>query len=353
MNRGILWFSVGCLTVLLIGVGVLYWMPNSELPRLSIGAPSQEKPDTKLYRKIQTAYGLKDASRLRVLVEDLAGEYPQSGFLPDSWRMMADVLMGEKNYDAAKPLLDRILKTSGVPAPVMDQTALLYGKWLQETERFDPAGLNLLEDLYVRSEGVAKQEIASTIGYQYLYKNDDAMALQYFQKASGENALVGSARVLIKMGKYPEAIQVYRNYFTQYPKSERFRGVFEAYSKQTLYYAKKLSEAKLPEQALLLLSELAENFPLEEASDTALLAMSEIYQKAKDYSNAENYLNRVLKNRPVSGDETALSRWVVLRYEQDDFTGVLVKYREYESRYPQGQYLKDLQEWKRMAEKQL
>jgi tetratricopeptide (TPR) repeat protein len=223
--------------------------------------------------------------------------------------------------------------------------AELLGEIGRDNGKYDPVVMNYLENAYLKSEGLQKPIIAGLLGYQALYSKDYKTAICYFNIASGEEGLIGRARVDIELGNYPDAIQEYLNYFSLCRAGERFERVRDAFIRQSLYYAGALKKAKDYKQAVQYYLNVVNTFPSDAAAGEGLLKVAGIYSITGGYQKSSDCLDKVLNSRFTNCFEEAVYDKAVLYYQWGKKNLSIKYFKELQEKYPSGIFGSKAQDW--------
>ncbi len=348
MNSGEKWLAFWGFILLLIMVGVLsFFMLNSKLfikysnhSGLLIG-----KRDEELYKKIKSAYEMKDYQKTLDLSSDFLTDYPESDFQYKVLSITAGVFYDQRDYNKARQILQKIFAGSPRDSADFVDAVVLLGAISKEYEKYDPVVLNYLEDAYLKADNSKKPFLAVYLAYQYFYKKDYINAVTYFNNGPDEEDMIGRARVYIEQGYYPQAIQEYLNYFNAYPKTERYERMKSAFIKQSFFYAEVLKKSKEYQKAIQYFLNIINIFPQDPAADQGLIKIADIYAINKDYKNAALFLDKALQNSMTNSDEEALYNKAVLFYEWKKKQEAIKLFKDLQEKHPDGIYTGKAKEW--------
>lgn len=342
---------VGCFAIIslfLFLIGFSYFIFFYDKAGINIGEfkfLSKDQKIEKSYQKIKSAYDVSDYDKALNLLSDFTVDYPDNRFIGNTYVIAASIFYQKKDYKNSRKYVEKALQIPNIDNDAYVDAAVLLGRILREYEMADPAGLSYLENAYLKAPDTRKSDISAFIGYQFLYKNDLTNAMVYFNNSSGEEGVIGRARVYIGSGKYPEAVQEYINYFNAYQKDERYGRVKDAFLKQSFYYADQLVQAGNTEKAKGYLLNIVNYFPMESIADDALIKISGIYENRKDYKNALLFINKALNNTPKDHDDIAAYQMAVILYEMNKKRDSIKAFQNYMEKYPGSLYREKAQEW--------
>lgn len=256
--------------------------------------------------------------------------YPEGTYRQLVRQSVATAFYYQKNLSEALLWCKKAVSEE-VPPSYEVGLASLVGFVLKDMEKFDPAFLSWMEQVYLRHSEENISALVVGIAYQYLYKNDPKTALAYLQEAKGELALIGRARAYIALQNYPAAIQEYENFFAFYPGSSRQEGVKTAFLRQTLYYAKQ-NERQNPSLALSYYEKLA-RFPDSREAEEGFLEALRLLRQGKNYQEAFRVAKKGLSNIRKERDPEILFEMAGCYYENGQKEEARQTYEEFLSRY--------------------
>lgn len=349
-ERTIAIFAILCLVAFIIGFSYLLFFSGKStvsLQKMGIFVPADEKA----WQRVKVAYEMNDPKKAMGYVEDFLVEFPNSKLRNKVTLTAATIFFENKDYSSAKKYALNVIDTLNKDDRKSESSdyidaIILLGKVAKENGFYEPTVINFLEDVYMKADEGKRSEIAIYLGYANLYQKNYTNALRYFNSITGEYSIIGRARVYIDQNKYPEAIQEYLNYFTVYPKSERYENVRIAFIKQTLFYADQQTRAKDFDQAVRYLLNIVNYFPRDNSADEALVRIARIYQQNGNFNEALSFLNKALNNSVTESDDQALFVKGTVFYDQGKKSEAARTFQELADKYPKSLYYKKSMEWK-------
>ncbi|MCX7882445.1 MAG: tetratricopeptide repeat protein [Brevinematales bacterium] len=300
--------------------------PLKETSSPASSSPSEEM----MIRDINVSLELGQYEKVFQTASSYLSLYPQGKYRIPVMQSVAMALYEQRNFLEALTWCRKALNEN-IPREYELGLASVVGFVLKDAEKFDPALLSWMEQVYLRHSTENVSALVVGIAYQYLYKNDPTTALAYLQEAKGELALIGRARAYIVLNNYPAAIQEYENFFAFYPESHRKNGILTAFLRQTLYYAK-LNENHNPTLALSYYEKLT-RFPDTREAEEAILASLRLLRQQKRYKECLAVAKRGLSNSRKDRDPEILFEMAGCYYESGNkeearrmYEGVVTRY---------------------------
>ncbi|MFN4216026.1 MAG: tetratricopeptide repeat protein [Brevinematales bacterium] len=302
-----------------------------------------------LIREIMSALEIGQYEEVFQKASHYLGFYPQGNFRQLVMQSVATAFYYQKNFSEAFLWCKKAI---GEQMSFSDEVGLasLVGFVLKDMERFDPAFLSWMEQVYLRHSQENISALVVGIAYQYLYKNDPKTALAYLQEAKGELALIGRARAYVALQNYPAAIQEYENFFAFYPESSRQVGVKTAFLRQTLYYARQ-NEVQNPSLALSYYEKLA-RFPDSGEAEEGFLASLRLFRQMKNYPEAFRVAKKGLSNMRKDRDPEILFEMAGCYYENGQKEEARKTYEEFLSRYNNHPFSSQARGWLELLSKE-
>jgi len=351
-DRWLLFWSLLLLIVLTVIISYFLFsgFSGKSFLHLPIGFTSEEDKD---FRKVEVFFNTRDYDKSINLALDFLSEFPESRHRFRVMTILAESFFNKREYSISEKYVMKVLADPHVDINSYVDANIIFGAIYREYEKFNPVVLHYLEDAYIKADRNEKLLLSTFIGYQYLYKKEYRTALRFFNESSGEEGIIGRARVYVEEGNYPGAIQEYANYFNSYPANERYTRVKQAFLKQSFYYADFLRKKKDYDMALKYYINVVNFFPKEKEADEALVKMAEIYEENKDYKNALFYFDRALNNAVTNSDESALYNKAKIYYETKNYREAISFFREFQSRFPSSLLSDKVAEWIDIATKEI
>lgn len=341
MNRN--WGIAILVALVLAGVGVftaLFYFDSVDFKSFSFSSGDQ-----KLFRKITVSREMGRQGLILEYCTDFLSDYPESPLANRVRVIAADAFCTRGDYPQARRFLYQILGDKKADPETLIEAAVTLGRVIKDSGVTEPLAHNYLEDIYIRVPAETRRELSVSLAYSFLYRKDYLNAARYFNEAGGEYALIGSARIYIDQGRYPEAIQEYLKYMPLYPDSRNYSGVTNAFLKQCLYYAGWLKAAGQTDQALVYYGHIIRLFLHDPYADDALVESGRIYAARKNYKDALAHFDRALVNKATNADDRALYEKAGTLYDTGRKTEAAKAYQEVAARWPQSRYAKEALDW--------
>ena len=205
----------------------------------------------------------------------------------------------------------------------------------------------------MKSSDPEKQKLASALGTAYFLKKDYNAALEKFREASDENSIIGEIKVYLATQKYDLAINRLEDYFARYAASPYFVTEKNIYIKVCYELARSEQKTKRYEEAVKNYLKIVNRFRNNNYSDMVLLEIAKIYDINHKYNIALDFYQKVLNNTPQNSDEEALFRIAVLYYQTGKKAKALNIFRDFISKYSEGDLTRRAYEWINLINKEM
>jgi TolA-binding protein len=204
-----------------------------------------------------------------------------------------------------------------------------------------------------------RSRVYSELGHTYLkegqYKNAEKMfEISISEDGSNEDAIVGKARALKRMGLDEAAYNLY-DYFLKYygAVSQYTSDVRKAYKDQTYQSGLDLFRSGQYYKAIPFLERILINFPEDRYSENALYWIGECNYALRLFDRAINYFNRVLLNSYYHKDQDARMKKGFAYFSMKKFDIAAREFQIYLRDYPHGIHAQTARNWNAMSAKEL
>ncbi|MCL2155119.1 MAG: tetratricopeptide repeat protein [Leptospirales bacterium] len=213
--------------------------------------------------------------------------------------------------------------------------------------------LSLLQNNYNKD---FRSRIYTELGHTYLKTGDLQKSKKMFdlamsERSDNEEAILGKARTLKRLGKDAEAYELY-DYFLKY------YGSFSNYTKDvTNSYEKQLYESGLGDfkkdryySAITFFKKYLTQF--NQRTGNSLYMLGESYFALKQYDTAISYYKRVLSGDFKEKDQDAAIKIGHSYFMAKNFDLAAREFQKYIDNYPNGKYIERAKQWKEMCVKE-
>ncbi len=214
----------------------------------------------------------------------------------------------------------------------------------------------LLNDNYNRE---FRSRVYTELGHTFLKLGEYRRSKRMFDIAlsehgGNEEAMVGKARALKRLGQDSDAFDMYDDFLKYYGEVSQYtRDVRDAYRYQA--YRSGLSAFKRGEyrSAVSFFNRVVKNFNDDRLAENALYWIGESYFALKRFDTAIGFFNRVLDNSFSHKDQDAQIKKGYAYFMSKRFDLAAREFQTYLRNYPQGRYAATAREWKSMSTKEL
>lgn len=215
---------------------------------------------------------------------------------------------------------------------------------------------SLLED---STDSQFRSRLYSEIGYSYLTLDEVSRADRAFDLALRENsgnqeAILGKARALKRLGKSTEAFQQYDYFLSHHGSFSQYtRDVRNAYLKQS--YSTALSHFKKGSYwpAIKYFRLVLKKFPESKYTENSYYWIGESYYKLERYSDARSYYSKTLSNGYYHKDQDARIKLGYTYFMQKKYDLAAREFQAYLDSYPNGKHNKIARRWKESSAREL
>ena len=212
--------------------------------------------------------------------------------------------------------------------------------------------LNLLQNNYNKD---FRSRIYTELGHTYLKSGDLQKAKRMFdlavsERSDNEEAILGKARTLKRLGKDGDAYELYDHFLKYY-------GNFSNYTKDVnASYEKQLYESGLNEfkkgrysSAIVFFKKYITQFSNNQRVENSLYLLGESHLKLKQYDTAISYFKRVPANDHSEKYHDAFFRIGCSYFMAKNFDLAAKEFQRYIDNYPNGKHIEKAKQWKGMC----
>ncbi len=227
-------------------------------------------------------------------------------------------------------------------------------------KRYTEEGINqLLGMLNISHDRDYRSRIYSELGHAYLKMGQYRKSKRMFEIALTENgtneeAILGKARALKRIGYDNKAYDLYEYFLKYYGNFSHFTNdTRNAYLRQVYSsgYNSYRKERYYP--AISFLKRLIRYFPGSRRSEDALYWIGESYYSLQKYEEAVRYFNRVLSNSYHHRNQQARMKKGYSYFMAKRFDLAAREFQIYMNDYPHGKYFKTAKKWNTMSTREI
>ncbi len=323
-----------------------------------------ENEAAKLYREaslIQERNDRESINRAIDLYTRVLARYPETRAAIDSTFKIAESYEKVDLYKLAYLKYSYLLKNPYVMANKEKKNEVLARMAALKIKRnYSEEGLNQLYTVLNNStDSEFRSRIYSEIGYTHLRlgnvdKADNAFDLALRENHDNEEALLGKARSLRRLGKNSEAFKKYDYFlahhgaFSSYTPDVKRAYLDQAYNAGLSSYR---SASFWP--AINYFGIVLKNFPASKYSENALYWTAESYYSLGRYSRAIGYYNKTLSNGLYHKDEDARIKKGYAYFMQKKYDLAAREFQLYLEKYPRGKHRHIATRWKETSAQEL
>lgn len=204
-----------------------------------------------------------------------------------------------------------------------------------------------------RSRGYAE------IGHTYLKNGSTSKARSMFDIAlredgDNEDALLGKAGALYKLGRFNSAFSTYEYYFRYYSDySPYYKDVKNSYIRKVFWRGESNFKRKKYRTAISYFNRLLRTFPNTSKTERAKYLIAESYLGMKKYKTAIKHYDTVLLNSDNKNDQEALFKKGYTYFMAKRYDLAAREFQKYIDAYPGGRYISRAKKWKEEAKKEI
>ena len=307
--------------------------------------------DKKAYDKIRISYEVRDYASSLKMITDFFVDYPESPYRFKTFNIAADILIAQSEFERAKNYLNKNLSTASIPNQDFVGSVKLLGKILRQSGKYDQVIHNYLENAYLKAGPEDKPEVAAFIGYANLYKGDLQTAISYFNRGSGEYAVLGRAQVYLAQGNKDSALTEYENFFNAYSPTGEFADTTDTYLNLAYNWAMEQKQKLLYDASVKTFLRIINRFPSEAYADSALFEIADVYYINKQYGVCIDFLNRTLENSATQADDDALYERGLAYLQLGQKKEAYQDFKRLMEVYPQSEYFQKAADWLKASDK--
>jgi TolA-binding protein len=204
-----------------------------------------------------------------------------------------------------------------------------------------------------------RSRVYAELGHTYLRGNESSKASRMFdislnEDGENEEAIIGKARSLIRLGKAEQAYDLYEQFL-------RYFGNFSQYSQDvrnaylTQVYASGINSYKRGSywQSIGFFNRLLKYFPGDKRTENALYWMGESYFSLGRHETALQYFGKTLSNQFYHKDEDARMKRGYTYFMLKRFDLAAREFQIYLDTYPHGRHAATAGKWRNMSGKEI
>lgn len=225
--------------------------------------------------------------------------------------------------------------------------------------RPDEAVSDLLALLRNESSREMKSRLYSELGHAYMKQNRYKRALDAFDRSIAEDghnqeALLGKARVLKRLGRDSETYDVYKYFLANYGDVSQYTGdVKWAYRKQAYYSGLSSYRKGKYYAAIRYFAEVRKYFGRDRISENAVYWTGESYFALKKYDSALKWFQIGLTNSFHHKDQDCRIKKGYTYFVMKKYELAAKEFQIYIDQYANGKYIEKAKRWKEAASKEL
>lgn len=223
----------------------------------------------------------------------------------------------------------------------------------------DEAIHDLMLLLSKSKNGEPKSRVYCELGYSYLYIKNFKKALESFNHALLENgkneeALLGKARTLKRMGRDREVYEIYRDFLSYFGHESQYTGdVQKAYNIQAYYSGLNSARKGRYSEAIKYFDIVINKFPSHKLSENAYYWMGESYYGMRNYSKAISVFQKGLNNNLHHKDQDCRIKIGYCYFMMKQYDKAAKQFQIYIEQYEKGKYIERARQWKEASVKEL
>ncbi len=204
-----------------------------------------------------------------------------------------------------------------------------------------------------------RSRVYTELGHAYMANVNYRQAKSMFEIALTENgdneeAMIGQARSMIRLGEHDQAYAVYDRYLKYYGNFSRYADDVRRSYRGQLYHSGlgSFRHGDYP-GARNYFNRLIRQFPDDTRSENSLYWIGESHFAQGRYDTAINYYNRVLSNGHSHKDEDARIKKAYAYFNSKKFDLAAREFQVYLNTYPKGRYRSTAKKWKDIARREI
>ncbi len=197
------------------------------------------------------------------------------------------------------------------------------------------------------------------LGHAYLKQGKFDEARRMFDTAlmedgDNEDAILGKARCLMRLGQSSDAYTAYENYFKMYKDYDPYFGdVKKSYVDQVFSSGRRYYKTGHYNAAIGNFKRLLRTFPDGARSESAIYWIGASYLALGKYETAIHYFDKVIKNDNSEMDEEARYKKAQTYFIAKRYDIAASEFQNYLNNYPKGKYLVPARKWREECEREL
>ncbi len=204
-----------------------------------------------------------------------------------------------------------------------------------------------------------RSRVYTELGHAYLKMGKHRKSRRMFnialsENGSNEDAILGKARTLKRLGYAHKAYDLYEYYLKYYANFSNYSGdVKRSYHNQVYnsgYYS--YTRGKY-HSAISYFKRYLRNFPYTKRSENAYYWIGESYFMVRNYSKALRFFSKVLSNTYGHKNQDARMKRGYIYFISKKYDLAAREFQIYINHYPHGRHITTAKRWKKMSTKEL
>ena len=353
------WIIVGMIFILM-GIGLLMYYDYVEKPKKEAKIISKEAQE--LFVEGFEIYQRDDKESINKAIDifiKIIAKYPDTDASIKSSFYIAEAYeklnLNRQAYLKYVTLINNIEK---IPPEMEKEIAVRIARLSARNKSGEEGIRSLLSLLQNNDNHDFRSRIYTELGHTYLKAGDLQKAKRMFdlaisERSDNEEAILGKARTLKRLGKEGEAYELYDNFLKSY-------GSFSNYTKDVKSsYEKQLYESGLNEykkrrynSAAAYFKKYIAQYPNNQRAENSLYWLGESYFALEQYDAAISCFRKVLLNDSYEKAQDAAIKIGVSYFKAKNFDLASKEFQKYIDAYPKGKYIEMAKQWEEMSAKE-
>ncbi|MDY6933737.1 MAG: tetratricopeptide repeat protein [Spirochaetota bacterium] len=347
-------FIIGIILVV-IGVGLFAYYENYV-------KPERESKELLTEAKLIFERGDKDSVNHAInTLNKVIAKYPKSKAIPDAYYYIGRCYEKLGLNRLAYLKYNYLLKNrAGTLTKQFKKEILVRLAHLNIIKQYSEEGINQLHDLLNESFNKDfRSKVYSELGHTYLNLGKYTEAKKMFdislnENGSNEDAILGKARAIKRMGHDNKAYDLYEHFLKYYgPISQYTKDVKRSYKEQAYKSGLNAFRTARYYDAISFFNRVLKNFSYDKKSENAFYWIGECYFALKKFDKAITYFNRALTNNFYHKDHDAQLKKGFAYFMSKRFDLAAKEFQIYLNNYPNGKYAPRARDWKKQSTEEL
>ena len=346
---------------ILMGIGLLIYYDYVEKPKME--AKIISKAAQELFVEGFEIYHRGDKESINKAIDifiKIIAKYPDTDASIKSYFYIAEAY--EKlnlNRQAYLKYVTLINNREKVPSEMEKEINVRIAR-LNIMKQYSEEGIHsLLSLLHNNYNKDFRSRIYTELGHTYLKTGDLQKAKRMFdlaisERSDNEEAILGKARTLKRLGKDAEAYELYDNFLKYYGSFSNYtKDVNNSYEKQL--YESGLNDYKKGKyySAITYFKKYIAQFSNNQRVENSLYWLGESYFSLKQYDTAISYFRKVLSNNSQEKNQDAAIKIGHSYFMAKNFDLASKEFQSYIDNYPKGKYVERAKQWQEMCDTEI